>query len=268
MAFSVNPSKGLHNILRLLGRVEFESASTNGLTGLHGNVDRGRQRRLPWVEVLPPDPIVLLDARARDGLPSASIRAECHPKLIISTARRAMQHRGSIGSSATERMGERLVLRSHGGDRVRCGDVCALEIGRCEIGDAVSDGGGQLGDRLLNLGRVVVGLGLVRPGDPVGGGGPRVKYDLDMCLAASLLEQTEMGLTQRVDAGLEVFVLCEGSNGVSCTVVVFKTTLTLRQFGDFFRRNLAQTFSSRLNAGAEALCQFVGRLADVQVGKA
>ena len=192
----------------MFGRVQFESASTNGLTGLHGDVDRGRQRRLPRVEVLPLDPIVLLDTCARDGLPSVSIQAERPAKFIIITAWCLVQHRSSIGSSTTERMGERLVLRSHGGNRVRRGNVRTLEVGGCEIRDAMSDGGGQLGNRLLNLGRVVVGLGLVRPGDPVGVDWGQVQ--LEIRLARILLEQTKMGLTQRVDAGLEVFVLCEG----------------------------------------------------------
>ena len=156
----------VRDVLRLFGRIEFESAGTNGLTGLHGDVDRGRQGRLPWEEVLPLDCIVLLDARAGDGLPNASIQTERPPELIVIAPRRGVQHRGGIGGSTAERMGERLVLRSHGGDGVRRGKVGALEVGGCEIRDAVTDGGRQLGNRLLNLGGVVVGLGLVRLGDP------------------------------------------------------------------------------------------------------
>lgn len=48
----------------------------------------------------------------------------------------------------------------------------------------------------------------------------------------------------------------------------FLETPTLGQFGDFARRNLAQTFSRRLNTRVEALCQLVGRLAEVQVRNA
>jgi hypothetical protein len=192
------------DVLRLFGRIEFESAGTNGLTGLHGDGDRGRQRRLPREEVLPLDRIVLLDARASDGLPDASIQAERPSELILIAPWGIVQHRGSVGGSTAERMGERLVLRSHGGDGVRRREVRALEVGGCKVGDAVADGGGELGDGLLNLGGVVVGLGLVRLGDP---GCERVRYE-GYARAAASLEQREMGLTQRVDAGLEVFVLC------------------------------------------------------------
>ena len=168
---SVNGVGIYTTFLRLFGRVEFESAGTNGLTGLHGDVDRGRQRRLPREEVLPLDRIVLLDARASDGLPNASIQTEGPPELIFVAPWRIVQHRGSTGGSTTERMGQRLVLRRHGGDGVRRREVRALEIGGCKIRDPATDVGGQLGNRLLNLGGVVVRLGLVCLGDPVCGPG-------------------------------------------------------------------------------------------------
>ena len=75
-----------------------------------------------------------------------------------------------------------------------------------------------------------------------------------------------MGLTQGVDAGLEVFVLCETVR--SRTLLIFGDGQTLGQFGDFARCNVAQTFAGRLEARVEALGELVGRLADVQGGQA
>ena len=46
------------------------------------------------------------------------------------------------------------------------GQVRALEVGGGEVGDAVADGGTELGDGLLDLRGVVVRLGLVDTGDP------------------------------------------------------------------------------------------------------
>lgn len=79
-----------------------------------------------------------------------------------------VQHRGGIGSGTTECMGEGLVLRSNGGDGVGCRDVGPLEVGGCKIRNAVTDGGGEFGNRLLNLGGVVIRLGVVCLGDPGG----------------------------------------------------------------------------------------------------
>ena len=120
------------------------------------------------MEVLPPDRFILVDARVRDGLPSPCIQAERPSELIILAPWCIVQHRRRIRRRTAERVRERLVLCGDGRNGVRGGDVGPLEVGRCKVGDAVSDGGGQLGDRFLNLGRVVVGLGLVRLGDPVG----------------------------------------------------------------------------------------------------
>lgn len=156
------------DVLRLFGRIELKSAGTNGLTGLHGNVDRCRQRRLPRVEVLHLDRIVMFDTCASNDIPSASIQAERPSELIIISLWRFAQHRSSIGGSTTECMRECLVLRSHRGNGVRRGDICALEIVGSEIRDASSNGGGQLGNRLLNLSWVVIRLGLVCLGDPGG----------------------------------------------------------------------------------------------------
>ena len=155
--------------LRLLGRVELEPARTHGLTGPHGDADRGRQRRLPRLQILAVDRIVLLDARLGDGLPSTRIRTERPAEFVVVATRSVVQHRGGVGRGTAERVWERLVLRFDGGDGVRRGEVRPLEVGRCEIRDTVSDGGGQFSDRLLDLVGVVVGLGLVRLGDPVRG---------------------------------------------------------------------------------------------------
>lgn len=98
----------------------------------------------------------MLETRVSNGIPSTGIHAERPPELIIISPWRSVQRPSSIGSSTTKCMGERLVLRSHGGNRVRRRNVRALEIGGGEIRDAMSDGGGELSNRLLNLGRVVV----------------------------------------------------------------------------------------------------------------
>lgn len=60
------------------------------------------------------------------------------------------------------------MLRRHGCNGVWRGEVSPLEVRRCKVGDAVSDGGGELRDGLLNLDGVVVGFGLVCFGDPAG----------------------------------------------------------------------------------------------------
>ena len=58
------------------------------------------------------------------------------------------------------------MLGRGGGDGVRGGEGGAFEIGGGEVGDAVADGGAELGEGLLDLGGVVVCLGLVDLGDP------------------------------------------------------------------------------------------------------
>ena len=133
-------------VLRLLGRVKFESAAAHGLTGLHSDVDRGRKCRLPRLEITPLDRIVLFNARSSDSLPCTRIQAECPSELIVVALWRGVQHRRRVGRRTTERVGESLVLSLHGGDRLWCREVGPLEVGGCKVGDAVSDGGGQFCD--------------------------------------------------------------------------------------------------------------------------
>ena len=58
------------------------------------------------------------------------------------------------------------MLRRGSLDGCRRGQVRALEVGGGEVGDTVPDGRAELCDRLLDLGGIVVGLGLVDTGDP------------------------------------------------------------------------------------------------------
>lgn len=50
--------------------------------------------------------------------------------------------------------------------RGRNGEVRALEVVRCEVGDVETDGLGELRDGFLDLDGVVVGFGAVDLGDP------------------------------------------------------------------------------------------------------
>lgn len=93
-----------HDALRLFGCIKFESASPHGLTGLHGDIDRGRQCRLPRLQIVPLNRIVLFDARGSDGLPCTRIQAKRPPELIVVASWRGLEHRGRVRRGTTERM--------------------------------------------------------------------------------------------------------------------------------------------------------------------
>lgn len=51
--------------------------------------------------------------------------------------------------------------------RGRSGQVGSLEVGSRKVCDSGTNGGGEIGDRFLNLSRVVVGFELVNLCDPI-----------------------------------------------------------------------------------------------------
>ena len=135
---------------------------------LHGNGDAGGERRLPREEVTVLNCLVLFDARVGDLLPGAGVRLECLAELVVRGAGGCLHRHGRGGGLARNRMRERLVLRRGGGDRIRSGECGALEVGGGEVGDSVSDRSAELGEGLLDLGGIVIGLGFVDLRNPWG----------------------------------------------------------------------------------------------------
>ena len=133
---------------------------------LHSDVNRVGERKLPRLEEARADGLVLRDPRIRNLLPCAGVAREALAELVVCRAGHRLQLVRSGRRRPPDRVRERLVLlgrRRHGGGG---GQVRALEVGGGEVGDAVPDSCPELGNRLLNGGRVVVRFRLVDFGDP------------------------------------------------------------------------------------------------------
>lgn len=145
----------------MLCSIEFKPADTDSLACLHSDRDAGRERRLPRKEESVPDVDVLLDARVGDLLPCSRVRMEGLAELVVASPGGRAYGSGGIRRSASDGMRQRLMLRGGGRDGRGCREVGALEVCGGEVGDALADGGPELGDGLLDLGRVVIRLRLV-----------------------------------------------------------------------------------------------------------
>lgn len=154
----------------MLCSVELEPADSDSLPGLYCDGDGGVQRRLPRVEEVLLNGGVLVEARGRDLVPAARVEAEGLAEFVGVTYSGARGRGDGISSrvrSAGERVREGLVLRGRRSGRGGDGQVGAFEVGGGEGGDVVPDRGGELGDGLLDLDGVVVGLAFVDFGYPV-----------------------------------------------------------------------------------------------------
>jgi len=97
--------------------------------------------------------------------PGGTVRGECRRKFVILGGCGEISDRGQ--GSPVQGVREGLVLdwfRLHGG---RSGEVGSLEVGSREVRHSRANGGGEISDRFLDLGRIVVGFELINPCDPI-----------------------------------------------------------------------------------------------------
>lgn len=107
----------------------------------------------------------MLKPSRSDPLPGSSICGESRRKLVILGGCGKFSDGGQ--RSPIECVGKSLVLDRfwlHGSGG---GEVGSLEVGGCEVCDSRSNDGGEINDRFLDLGRVVVGFKLVNPCNPI-----------------------------------------------------------------------------------------------------
>ena len=97
-----------------------------------------------------------MNSRVGDLLPGARVCMQGLAELVLAGARGGVNRSCGVRRSAADGMWERLVLGGIRGDGLGSGEIGAFEVGGGEVGDAVADGGTELGDGLLDLRRVVV----------------------------------------------------------------------------------------------------------------
>ena len=147
----------------------------------------------------------MLKPSRSDLLPGSAVCSERRGKLIILGGCGEICDR--VQRSPVESVGESLVLDWLWLYRGRSGEVGSLEVGGREVCDSRANGGGEISDRFLDLGRVVVSFGLVNPCDPIERRiGPVIRKSQG---DEDLLEEVDMGRTKGVDPSLELFVLCK-----------------------------------------------------------
>jgi len=97
--------------------------------------------------------------------PGSTIRGERGREFVILGGCREISDRGQ--GSPVESVGKGLVLDWFRLHRGRSGKVGSLEVGSREIRYSRANGGGKIGDRFLDLGRIVVGFELINPCNPI-----------------------------------------------------------------------------------------------------
>jgi len=162
---------------RLLGRIEFKPAQLDSIPSLHRDSNTLIQRRLPRMQVIIRNRIILLDPRSGDAIPSLRVERQRLSKPIgPSSSDDALACATCCGCdivrscmrSTRKRMWQRLhrVKRWSGG-RGRDREIGALEVVRSEGCDVVPYRARQLRDRFLHLRRIVVRVVGVDLGNPI-----------------------------------------------------------------------------------------------------
>lgn len=153
----------------------------------------------------------MLKSSRSDLLPGRTVCSERRCKLVILGRCGEVSDRGQ--RSPVEGVGESLVLDWLWLHRGRSGEVGSLEIGGREVCNSRTDIGGEINDRFLDLGGVVVGFELINPCDPIERRIGRVIRESEG--DQGLLEEVDMGRTKGVNSGLKLFVLCKGKEGLA-----------------------------------------------------
>jgi len=197
---------------RLLGRIKFEPTKLDSIPRLHRNRNALIQRRLPRVQIVIRNRIVLLNPRSRDAIPTFRIKRQRLSKPICTSSSDdslagAACRGGNIVRSSMRSAGKRMWQRLHCMKRRRAGrcrdrEIGALEVVRSERGDVVPYRARQLRDGFLHLRRIIVRVVGVDLGDPM----YTSISTLEMPMYLTILEESDMRVAKGVNTGFKVLV--------------------------------------------------------------
>lgn len=149
------------NDLPLLSSVQLQPTDAHRLASLQGDSDGGREGDLPRHQEVLLDCLVMLHPCDGDLVPHSCIQTESLAELALPRPFHGLHPSSGLSGSTAECMREGLVLCGNGCDGSWGRKGSAFEAGSSEVGDAVSDGCGELRDRLLDGSWVIIRLRVI-----------------------------------------------------------------------------------------------------------